>query len=181
MAPTQRVWDPVVRLLHWGLVTSMTVSWLGLFVLAGTHRPAGYAAMAIVALRVLWGMVGRSPYARFKQFVRGPRATWAYLETVLRRREPRHLGHNPLGAVMIVALLASVGAVGLTGWLATTDMFWGDATVDLLHRALGWGMLGLVALHVAGVVFTGHRQRESLVRAMLTGRKRAPAADDVGG
>jgi len=86
--------------------------------------------------------------------------------------------HNPLGAVMIVALLASVAAIALTGWLATTDSFWGDATIDLIHSTLGWGMLGLVALHMSGVFFTGRRQGESLVRAMLTGRKRAPAAGD---
>ena len=178
MAPMQRVWDPVVRLLHWGLVGSMTLSWLGLLVIAGVHRPAGYVALAIVAVRACWGFVSHNPHARFGPFVRGPRATWAYLVAVLRRREPRHLGHNPLGALMIIALLADVVAIALTGWLATTDRFWGDATLDRLHSSLGWSLLGLVALHVAGVFFTGWRQRESLVRAMFTGRKRVPEADD---
>jgi cytochrome b len=179
MAPTLRVWDPVVRLLHWGLVASMAVSWLGLSTIAGAHRPAGYVALAIIALRVLWGFVGGNRYARFARFVRGPRSTWAYLIAVRQRRAPRYLGHNPLGAAMIIALLASIAVVGLTGWLATTDRFWGDAAVDLVHRTLGWGTLGLVALHVAGVYLTGRRQNESLVRAMLTGRKRAAAARDV--
>ena len=91
-----RVWDPLVRLLHWGLVSSLTLSWLGTFAIAGAHQPMGYLALAIVLLRLLWGAIG-SHYARFAQFVRGPRATWAYLRSVLQRREPRHLGHNPLG------------------------------------------------------------------------------------
>ena len=112
-----------------GDLVSVIASCLGTFALAGWHQPAGYAALAIVLLRLLWGGIG-SPYARFRQFIRGPRATWAYLLAVLQRREPRHFGHNPLGACMVLALLACVGALGLTGWLYTTDMFWGDASVD---------------------------------------------------
>lgn len=176
MATTVRVWDPLVRVLHWSLVAAVTVSWLGSFAIPGAHLPAGYLALAIVGLRVLWGGLG-SEYARFGQFVRGPRATWAYLAALRQGREPRYIGHNPLGAWMIVALLASVAGLALTGWLYTTDRFWGDATVELVHRALAWWLLLLVILHVGGVLFTGRRQREPLVRAMLSGRKRRPADD----
>jgi len=165
-----RVWDPLVRLLHWGLVLSLTLSWLGTFAIAGVHQPMGYLALAIVLLRLLWGAIG-SHYARFGQFVRGPRATWAYLRSVLQRREPHHLGHNPLGACMVLALLANVAGLGLTGWLYTTDRFWGDASVEQAHLLLAWGLLGLVALHVAGVLFTSLRQRENLVTAMFSGDK----------
>lgn len=176
MRARQRVWDPLVRALHWGLVVSVTLSWLGTFALAGWHRPAGYAALAIVLMRLLWGGIG-SRYARFRQFVAGPRATGAYLLAVLQRREARHIGHNPLGACMVLALLACVGALGLTGWLYTTDMFWGDAGVELAHLALAWGLLALIVLHIAGVLFTSHRQRENLIAAMVTGDKADIAAD----
>jgi cytochrome b len=130
-----RVWDPLVRLLHWGLVIALTLCWLGTFAIPGVHQPAGYVALAIVLLRLLWGGIG-SRYARFAQFVRGPRATWSYLRAMLQRREPRHLGHNPLGACMVLALLANVAGLALTGWLYTTDRFWGDATVERVHLAL---------------------------------------------
>jgi len=165
-----RVWDRPVRVLHWALVLSLALSWLGTFAIAGVHQPLGYLALAIVLLRLLWGGIG-STYARFAQFVRGPRATWAYLAAVLQRREPRHLGHNPLGACMVLALLSNVAGLGLTGWLYTTDHFWGDATVEHVHLALAWTLLGLVLLHVAGVLFTSLRQRENLVAAMFSGDK----------
>ena len=171
MAMRLRVWDPLVRVLHWSLVAMLLLSWLGTFAIAGTHQPAGYVALALVLLRLVWGGVG-SKYARFSQFVRGPRATWNYLMAVLRRREPRHIGHNPLGAWMILALLACVAGLGLTGWLYTTDAFWGDATVEALHVGLAWTLLGLVLLHIAGVFYTSRRQRESLLLAMFSGRKR---------
>ena len=170
-APTVAVWDRLVRLLHWSLLLSLIVSWLGTFALPGVHQPAGYLALALVGVRLLWGFTG-SRYARFSQFVRGPRATWAYARAVMRRREPRHIGHNPLGAWMILALLGCVGALALTGWLYTTNRYWGDEQVEALHLALAWGLLALSLLHVAGVFYTGRRQRESLLLAMLTGRKR---------
>ena len=170
-AASVAVWDRLVRLLHWSLLLSLIVCWLGIFVLPGVHRPAGYLALALVAVRLLWGFAG-SRYARFSQFVRGPRATWAYARAVLRRCEPRHIGHNPLGAWMILALLGCVCALALTGWLYTTDRFWGDEQVEALHLALAWALLALALLHVAGVFYTGRRQHESLLRAMLSGRKR---------
>ena len=77
------------------------------------------------------------------------------------------------------AVLATVAALGLTGWLYRTDMFWGDETVDLVHQALAWWLLALIVLHVAGVIFTSLRQRESLVRAMFTGDKRAPDVEGM--
>src|SRR5262249_31715504 len=91
---------------------------------------------------------------------------------VLAAHEPRHLGHNPLGAWMILALFACVGGLALTGWLYTTDRFWGDETVERIHVALAWTMLSLVVLHVAGVLLASLRHRENLVAAMFSGEKR---------
>jgi cytochrome b len=173
------VWDRLVRLLHGALVLALAVSWLGTFVLPGVHQPAGYLALALVGVRLAWGFSG-GRYARFSQFVRGPRLTWAYALDVLRRCEPRHIGHNPLGAWMILALLGGVAALALTGWLYTTDRFWGDEQVEAVHRWLAWALLALALLHLAGVIYTGWRQRESLPLAMLTGRKRGPDRDDAG-
>ena len=178
MGTRLRVWSRLVRLLHWGLVSALLVSWLGTFAIAGAHQPAGYLALALVLLRVCWGCFG-SGTACFTQFVRGPRATWAYLMAVLQRREPRHIGHNPLGAWMVLALLACVLGLGLTGWLYTTDMFWGDATVDGVHQALAWALLALAVVHVAGVLFTSRRQQENLIAAMFSGDK--PESTDTHG
>ena len=175
--PSDRVhvWDRAVRVLHWSLVVSVALSAASLIDALGVpgwHRPAGYVALAIVLARIVWGFVGRD-HARFVKFVRAPGATLNYLRLVLQHREPRTLGHNPLGAWMIVALLLCVVALAFTGWLYTTEMFWGSETVEDAHRALAWGLLALVALHLAGVIFTSVRHRENLVRAMIDGEKAA--------
>ncbi|MEO8526380.1 MAG: cytochrome b/b6 domain-containing protein [Caldimonas sp.] len=175
---TRRVWDPAVRVLHWALAASFALGWATTEWLGGWHQPVGYAALAIVAARIVWGFTGPR-YARFAQFVRGPRATFDYARRWLAGREARFLGHNPLGACMVLALFACVGGLALTGWLYTTDRFWGDETVERIHVALAWTMLALVVLHVAGVALASFRHRENLVAAMLTGTKREAEEHDV--
>ena len=179
-APAVRVWDLPVRLLHIVLAASVAGAWLTGEETLRWHEAAGWAGLAAVAARLAWGARG-SGHARFRSFVRGPRATAHYAAQVLRGTAPRYRGHNPLGGWMAVALLATVAATGITGWLYTTDTFWGMAWLDWLHRALAWAVLALVGLHVAGVVFTGWHQRENLVAAMLHGRKRGGDAADGDG
>lgn len=174
-----RVWDRAVRVLHWTLVASIALSAVGLVALFGVHQPAGYVGLAAVLLRIVWGAIGGNRYARFAQFVRGPRAALRYARAVVARREPRFIGHNPLGGWMVVALMLCVSGLALTGWLYTSDAFFGDETVETIHRGLAWTLLGLVVAHVSGVIFTGLRHRENLVAAMFSGAKRAPAKDDV--
>jgi cytochrome b len=168
-----KVWDLLVRLLHWSLVVSVVGAWLTREGNELRHVQLGYAALAIVALRVGWGFVG-SRYARFVDFVRSPGETFDYLRALIAHREPRHIGHNPLGGWMIVLLLATVAGICGTGWLYTTDAYWGVAWVGELHEGLTDLLIVLVTLHVAGVVFTSIRQKENLVKAMVTGTKRAP-------
>jgi cytochrome b len=176
------VWDPLLRCLHWLLAASV----IGAFLLGDwLHRPdhqwhewLGYTALAAALLRSAWGFVGPR-HARFASFVRGPRRTAAYAAALVRGAEPRYLGHNPLGGWMVVALLVNTLLAGLTGWLGTTDAYWGDPLVQDLHAASGQAFLPLVLLHWIGVGFTSWRHRESLVRAMFTGRKAAPRPGDV--
>ncbi|MBS0516937.1 MAG: cytochrome b/b6 domain-containing protein [Proteobacteria bacterium] len=173
-----KVWGKPVRLLHWLLVLAVASAWFTRERLGPLHEWLGYAALVIAALRIAWGFAG-DRYARFAQFVRAPRATLRYLREVVAGRAPRHLGHNPLGAWMIVALLSCVAALGLTGWLSTTDWLWGYAWLAELHAGLGWTLLALVCLHVAGVFFSNWQHRENLIAAMLSGNKAAPRDGDV--
>jgi cytochrome b len=172
-----RVWDPLVRVLHWALVAAVATSWLTHAGGGAWHEWLGYTALAVVALRVRWGFRGPRR-ARFAQFVRGPRATLRYAAAVAARREPRHLGHNPLGAWMIVLLLAMTALVCASGWLYTTDAYWGEQWLEELHGALSDALLALIALHLAGVAFTSIRHRENLAAAMLHGNKREAAPGD---
>ncbi|MGV7210764.1 cytochrome b/b6 domain-containing protein [Oxalobacteraceae bacterium A2-2] len=165
-----RVWDLPVRLLHWALAACVLTAWFSSGEIRALHVWCGYGAAAIVALRLLWGWRG-SRYARFSQFVRGPRATLAYARQVISGHEPRHLGHNPLGGWMVVALLSCVALQAVVGWAMDTDLLWGLAWPVRIHVAIGWTIIALVALHVAGVLFTSWRQRENLVAAMVSGDK----------
>jgi cytochrome b len=176
--PSIAVWDPLVRLFHWSLAVSFVIAWLTADEWESLHIWAGYAAGALIAFRVLWGVVGPR-YARFAQFMRPPATTLGYLSATLRGREPRYIGHNPLGALMIIALMFGLAGTAVTGWMYTLDAFWGVEWVEETHELLANVMLALVFLHVAGVVFASLRHGENLVRAMVVGRKRAPAETDI--
>ena len=176
--PGVRVWDPLVRIGHWALVLSIVLAWLTRHGGGVWHEWIGYASLALIALRIAWGWIG-SGYARFTQFVRSPAATLRYAHLVLAHREPRYLGHNPLGGWMVLALLVNVALVGITGWLFTTDAWWGDERMENIHNTFAISLLVLAAIHVTGVIVTSLRHKENLVAAMLHGRKRAPAEGDV--
>lgn len=164
------VWDTLVRLLHW----TLAVSFLGAYALEDSrdlHETLGWIAFSAVLVRVVWGFVGPS-HARFADFVPTPSRFLGYVRDVARSREPRFIGHNPAGGAMVVALLSVVTVLGVTGWMMTLDAFWGVDWVEELHEGVANLGLGLVVLHLLGVVWESLRHRENLVRAMVTGRKR---------
>ena len=175
---TVRIWDPAVRAFHWGLATSILVAWLTSDEWKSAHIWVGYVAAALVAFRILWGFIGTS-YARFQSFLKSPSDTAHYLAAMASGRERRYLGHNPAGGAMIVALLATVALLGLTGWMQTLDRFWGDEWLEETHELLADGLLVLIAMHVAGVLLASWRHGENLVLGMISGRKRAAEAGDI--
>jgi len=208
-APTTRirVWDPLIRVFHWGLVAAFAIAYLSAEELDTVHEVAGYVVAGLIAFRLIWGLVG-SHYARFTEFLRGPSATLGYTLDMVRGRERRYLGHNPVGAVMIVVLLAALSGTAYTGWLLEEpgrvamlpDMpqiaapafadedgeageygreSGGDEIVEELHETLANITLFLIALHIVGVVLSSFRHHENLARAMVTGDKRAPGPDDI--
>ena len=174
---TVPVWDLAVRVFHWSLVAGIAIAWISAEEWDALHEWTGYAIAGLVALRLLWGLVG-SRHARLASFIHSPRTVRRYLGDMLRGRERRHLGHNPAGGAMILALVAVIAGICATGWLQTTDAFWGVGWVEGLHETLANLLLVLVGLHVLGVLFASLRHGENLVRAMVTGRKRAPSVGD---
>ncbi len=167
---SKRVWDPLVRAFHWSLVACVL---LNLFVVEDgetLHQWLGYAAAALVTVRVVWGFIGPR-HARFADFIPTPRRVWQHLQA-LRRGEPEHhWGHNPLGGLMVLALMAMVLALGLTGWMQSLDTFWGVEWVQDLHEGLGEWLMPMVGLHAAAAIVMGRIERTRLVKAMVTGVK----------
>jgi cytochrome b len=158
---TAKVWDPFIRFFHWSLVILFALAWLTEDRQA-LHRPIGYAILALVILRTVWGFIG-SKHARFSDSVWSPRATLEYARGLLAGTAPRVLGHNPLAGVMILALLAMLLATGASGWLMTTGSFGSTGWLEELHEALATLTLALVGLHVLAVLVMSAVHGENLV------------------
>lgn len=175
---SQLVWSLGVRLLHWTLALAMIGSFATHENAGSLHENLGYIALAAAMIRVVLGVFS-SGYWRFSQFVCGFKTTLTYAKDVIYKRERRYLGHNPLGAWMVVTLLLYTLATGITGWLSVTDRFFGIAWVADSHKVLGELLIPMLLLHVVGAIFTSFRHRENLVASMLHGRKAAAQLNDI--
>ena len=184
MGESVRVWDAGVRVFHWAVVAAVAASAVTGFILGRTtlawHLIAGAVGMAAVGWRLIWGVLGPA-YARFASFAYRPAAVFAHVRAI-RRRTHRHLGHNPLGALMVFALLGVLTALGVTGVTALGGLLkqgplrafltYATGLQSLeLHYVLAIVLLVMIGFHLAGVAFESWRGRENLVAAMLTGNK----------
>ena len=167
-----KVWDWPVRVFHWTLAVSV----IGAYVTGESedferlHHTLGWVAAGLIGFRVVWGLVG-TRYARFSEFVRGPAQVWSYIKS-LRSSEPQHfVGHNPVGAVAVILLMALVALSVYTGWLALAE---GAAEwVEEAHEIVSNTLMMLVVVHVLGVLWSSRTHGENLLKAMVIGRKQA--------
>ncbi len=180
------VWDLFVRLFHWTLVAAISVAALTGFVLGASwirvHIVSAVLAVVLVTVRVIWGLFGPT-FARFSSFVvLHPEKLRAHLDNLRGGKAPRYIGHNPLGALMVLALLLTILALGLTGTMLLGGVYKTGPFIDDLPYWLGWlsgvfhqllafGLLAMIALHIGGVIFESRREGENLARAMVTGKK----------
>ena len=180
-----QVWDRFVRFFHWSLVISFAVAYWS--AKAGKHELhawVGYFLMILVLARLVWGMYG-SRYARFGNFIQAPASVLNYLKAIASGHPRRFLGHNPAGGVMVVVLLATLVLISFTGMtvLAVIDF---DGPLLGMMKAMtdqeayaAWSshayavnvILGMVGLHLLGVILASFQHKENLVRAMITGYK----------
>lgn len=167
-----KVWDPFVRLFHWAVVGFFAFSFLTGDEWKDAHIVSGYIIGALVTFRVPWGLVG-SEHARFSSFIYSPLTVLRFLADTAAMRAKRYLGHNPAGGAMVIALLLMISGIVTTGYMMTTDAYWGIEWVEDTHKVLVYSTLVLIGIHIAGVVLASLEHRENLVRAMITGRKRA--------
>jgi len=188
-----KVWDAPVRLFHWLLVLLVAF----MFVsgnLKGDwmewHMRSGYAILALVLFRILWGFAG-STYARFSSFVAGPSAGIAFMRKLLARAPAPVAGHNPVGGWMVLALLLALLFQVGTGLFANDDILIEGPLAALVNKATSdkltslhyWNvnvLLALVAAHVLAVLYHAVFMKENLIGAMFTGLKRMPS-DAAGG
>lgn len=180
-----KIWDLPTRLFHWSLLALVIACWWT----AGEdgdidwHMRCGYAVLVLLLFRLVWGVLG-STTARFSSFVASPRAVVDYFSCTDKNDMP-HIGHNPAGGWMVLALLAMLLAISLSGLFANDDIM---SEGPLAHHvsegmsdlATAWhehgfhALLALVGIHVGAVAFYLLVKKDNLVRPMLTGVKRLP-------
>lgn len=179
MSEKIKVWDVPVRVFHWLLAGSFAGAYLVAESeqLRGVHMILGYTTMGLIAFRIIWGFVG-SPFARFRSFLFPPTAAVGYLRS-LATDKPRHfVGHNPAGSYAIYAILLVGLATGVTGYLTLNEV--GGESMEDIHELCANVWLGVVIVHIAGVILGSWIHRENLVRAMVTGYKQGGAGQGAG-
>jgi cytochrome b len=182
-APEISVWDPFVRVFHWTVVVAFTVAYLTEDDTLTVHVWAGYVVGILVGARVLWGFVGPQ-HARFSDFVYAPATALTYVRDLFLLRGRRYLGHSPGGGYMVVVLLIFLAATVVTGLVVyggdqqagpLAGMFTEEfgESFEEVHEVIANITLALIFLHIAAVTLASFVHRENLVRAMITGKKRA--------
>lgn len=180
-----KLWDPLLRGFHWLLAFFVIAAWL-----LGNYGPTsmtlhfwcGYMVTFLLAFRLIWGFVGPEP-ARFSSFLRGPKAVSGYMQHMFLRQPSYWPGHNPLGALSVIAMLAALVAQVLTGMMSESENFIdagplassvSSATRKAAKSYHEFGanlILLLVLLHVGVILFYRFWKREDLIKPMVDGRK----------
>lgn len=177
-----RLWDLPTRLFHWSLVASVSTALVTGYLggnLMSLHGQAGLAILGLLAFRIIWGFVGSQP-SRFASFAPTPERIRRYL-----RGQWHGLGHNPLGALSVFAMLGLLAAQVGTGLFATDDIAFTGPLQALvndelslrltgIHHQLATGLLAVLGLHVAAILFYVKVKKENLVKPMVTGWKELP-------
>ncbi len=182
------VWDVPTRVFHWGLAIAVTVSLVSEeFGYLDIHVISGHVVLGLIVFRLMWGVIG-GQHARFADFVRGPGAVMTYARGLLRGDAEEPKGHNPMGALSVLALLGILAVQVGTGLFANDDVFTegplaklvDKSTSDLMtyyHGLASNVLYALIGLHLAAVAFytfKGHK----LIAAMIHGRKAGSFAED---
>jgi cytochrome b len=180
MSEKIKVWDLPVRVFHWLLAASFAGAYLVAESeqLRGVHMVLGYTATGLIVFRIIWGLVG-SRFARFRSFLFPPSAAVGYLRSLATDRPQHFIGHNPAGSYAIYAILLIGMVTGVTGYLTLNEI--GGESVEDLHEICANIWLGVVGVHIAGVLLGSWIHRENLVRAMITGYKQGVQGRDNNG
>jgi cytochrome b len=186
---TVTVWDRFLRFFHWTLVLCFATAFISGEVRASSiHVIAGYVLCVLLAARVYWGFKG-SEYARFRAFIFPISEAIEYLRSMLKGNPRHYYGHNPAGALMVFTMFGLLALIFISGLLTLGTIDFEGPLVFLanrvsdeasyvfrhLHEFLPPVALGLVVLHLLGVLVGSIQHKENLVRAMLTGKKSPPS------
>ncbi len=172
------VWDPLVRIIHWTIVAAILTNGFLNDPESEFHEYIGYAALSLVVLRLVWGVVG-PVHARFSAFPPNPLAAIRHIRKTFAGNATHHLSHNPLGALMVYNIWATILLICTTGIMMGTVRFFGVEWVKKAHEAAFYWLMVSVVLHIAGVFTETWLSGVPLVKAMIDGRKRISVSRKV--
>ncbi len=196
--PAERlVWDIPTRVFHWLLVLSLTASFVTAKIgydVRQYHMWLGYWMIGLLTFRIVWGFLG-TRHARFFSFFPTPRRLFVYIRNTMRGKSEETVGHNPLGSLMIFAVLILVGLQAVSGLFMDDEIMYSgpyfDAvstdvadTMNFLHNNLINIILLMVVVHIAAVLYHAFVRRERIIRAMISGKKNAdlvPESESISG
>ncbi len=168
-----RLWDPLVRLFHASLAGVFVANYFFNEAGGDWHVWLGYYAVAWLGVRLVWGFIGPRS-ARWSDFWPTPARLRAHVGALLARRPLHRLGHSPLGALVMLAMMLCILGIGVSGWaMKEVDALWGADWPLQVHETLANGLCALVAVHVLAALFESFLVRDNLPLSMVTGRRRA--------
>lgn len=194
MSSKKLVWDLPIRLFHWLLVLGILAAW-------GTnelgeelyHMWVGYFIIGLLLFRLCWGIWG-SRHAQFAHFIRGPKSIYVYMKQMLSGQSTETVGHNPLGSLMVVAMLFVIGLQAATGLFAKGELWNGPYSsalgsgitkkIEAIHHANFDYVLVLIGLHILAIFFCLLKKKQNLILPMITGKKKrelVPEGEDISG
>lgn len=179
-----RIWDFPVRLFHWSLVLMFCISWITAKMGGNAmeyHMWSGYMILGLVLFRVLWGLLG-SETARFSHFIHGPASVLSYVRTLLKPAYKPSMGHTPPGGWSVISLLLVLATQAISGLFSNDDIANEGPLYHLVRKSTSNFLsvvhqysfnvlLGLVALHLAAIIFYHVKLRDNLIKPMITGFK----------
>ena len=166
-----KVWDLFVRVFHWSLALCVLLNFFVFEEGESLHEYSGYIACGLISLRAIWGFIGTT-YARFSNFWPTRRKLEDEVQTLLQGEIKTHIGHSPLGALVMIIMVTCVAGLGLTGYLLETDYFFGSDFMEEVHELIANFLMGVVELHVTAAILLGRLENTNLIAAMVTGVKK---------
>ena len=183
-----KVWDLPIRLFHWGLVAAIATSWISMELEnMEVHVISGACVLGLLIFRVLWGIWGAST-AQFHRFIPSPMRLIAYLKNTA-AENLKSIGHSPLAALSVIAMLAAIAFQVLTGLVSDDDVYTTGPLIEYVESDFSeWAtgmhstnsdiLLGLMALHIAAIMFYKFVKKRRLIKPMITGSSDEHASED---
>lgn len=186
------VWDIPVRLFHWLLVLCLLGQWLTAEVLEDVmdiHFYIGYFTLGLIIFRLIWGFIG-TKYAKFSSFMGGPKAILSYLRSLKSKQKNFTTGHNPVGGLLLPAVLILIGLQAISGLFTSDDIVsagpYYDSANSALQKLMQWlhhnifdVLMGLVVIHLLAIFWYRWGLKHDLIIPMLTGRKGVEATKAI--